>query len=325
MPALFKEGFFIREAAWHHEGIVLEGSPDRDEAMVLAGHDFVVEEEPVYTASHGKVPGFKALIKHYPGREHPEEGAVLYVPRSSYGVVQNEVMWDLAYAVAGEGAKIETGVTLGDTGAELAITLWLDEPAEIPGDDSPIFPFCVGSWNHDGSGKGRVIGTSVRVVCANTNAAANAQGETYGTIYEFTHSSRVMDHIKAAQETVRGMRANHHEYLEMARELADIKITESQRELFLCEFVPMPLEAQISNTVVKNIDTARQAIRDIIASPTVPEAHKLTGYGLHLAGVEFLDHVRPFRSHNSYTRRCLLKPDKAKAKLTGLIKEVAVA
>lgn len=328
MPALFKEGFFVRQPAWHKDGIVLSEAPDAETGKILAGHHFQVQRMPLYTVEHGLVPGFVGLVKHYPNdSDHAENGAILHVARDTYGVIQNDVMWDLAYKVVGEGAQLETGVTLGDTGAELAITLWLDEPTQVPGDDSPIMPYGVASWNHDGSGKGRIMATSVRVVCANTNAAAYDQANRYGTVFEFTHSKHVMSHIEeAAKATVKGLRSRHAEYMELATELGKISISKRQRELFITELVPMPVtEEAVSDRVVKNIEDARGAIRSLMDGPTVPDAHRFTAYGLHLAGGEFLDHVRPFQNQHSYTRRTLIKPDKAKIKLGKVIEEVVAA
>lgn len=327
MPPLFKEGFFVRKAAWHKDGIVLDSAPDAESGKVLAGHHFTVQRKPLYTVEHGLVPGFVGLVKHYPSDpSHPENGALLHVARDTYGVLQNDVMWDLAYKVVGEGAKLETGVTLGDTGAELAITLWLDEPTQVPGDSSPIMPFGVASWNHDGSGKGRILASSIRIECANTNAAAYDQAKRYGTVFEFTHSKNVMRNVEEAKDTIKGLRSAHSEYMKMATELAKISISQRQRELFITELVPMPVSREVvTDRVVRNIEEARSAIRSLMEGETVPEAHRFTAYGLHLAGGEFLDHVRPFKSQHSYTRRTLIKPDKAKIKLGKLIEEVVAA
>ena len=47
MPALFDQGFFVREPAWHGLGVVLQDYPGREEAMRLAGHDWDVLESEV--------------------------------------------------------------------------------------------------------------------------------------------------------------------------------------------------------------------------------------------------------------------------------------
>jgi hypothetical protein len=61
------------------------------------------------------------------------------------------------------------------------------------------------------------------------------------------------------------------------------------------------------------------------SNASIPEAHKLTAYGLRLAGVEYLDHLRGFRNDNTYVGRQLLRQEPAKAKLGRLIEEVVHA
>jgi hypothetical protein len=59
--------------------------------------------------------------------------------------------------------------------------------------------------------------------------------------------------------------------------------------------------------------------------PTIPEAHNLTAYGLHLAGVEYFDHLRGYRSQDSYVKRTLLSDNPAKANLIKTIRECVAA
>jgi phage/plasmid-like protein (TIGR03299 family) len=353
MPAYFTEGFMVRVPAWHGLGTILDDYPGREEAMRLAGHNFTIIERPLVIVGKqretpfGESPyvalpnidddginvgdltygakmadGWKALVKSMPGDE--SHGALLNVSTETYGVVQNDVPWDIVDAIIGEGVKYETGVTLRD-GALCAVTAWLDEPSQIEGDDSPILPYLVASWTHDGSGAVSIRATSIRVVCANTAAAAEAEGKRLGTDFTFRHSKHVMSRIEDAKMAVRGVRAAHEEYLELARELAAMPVTNSQRELFVSQFLPMPPEALISDRVANNVEEARGAVKALFAGPTIPEAHRFTAYGLHLAGVEFLDHLRGFRNQETYMGRTLLRPEPAKAKLTKLIREVVAA
>lgn len=325
MPALFKEGVFANNTpAWHQNGKVMAGYPTIEEAKEFGGHDFIVTDKRLYTAEYGLIPG-RALHKHYPNRDHPEEGAWLANVSETYGIIQNDVMYDLAYAVVGEGARIETAVTLGKTGNHLALTLWLDEPITIPGDNSPILPYGVAQWHH-GDGGASIMATSVRVVCANTAAAAYSESGAYETVYKFKHSQHVMEQVKDAKETIQGLRGKHAEYIEQMKALAKLKVTMDGREQFLDRFAPLPTDSiRMTDRVVQNIEDSRAAIRSILDGPTVPDAHRFTAYGLHLAGVEFLDHTRAYNTKDSYTKRCLIRPDKAKAKLGKMIAEVVAA
>jgi hypothetical protein len=118
-------------------------------------------------------------------------------------------------------------------------------------------------------------------------------------------------------------------------ELATIQVTPTAREQFVSALVLGQKVANISRfkadvakgaysaKVQQNVADATKAVLGLFAGPTIPDEHKLTGYGLHLAGVEYLDHIRKANNEASRVGRSLLKDDPAKARLTPLLKEVA--
>lgn len=333
MPAYFEQGFFVREPAWHGLGVVLDDYPGRDEAMQLAGHDFTVLERPVYVSqrdeesnesgrvrvrwAHRKAEGWKALI-------HGTSLDVLNVVRDTYTVIQNETGWDIVDALVGAGARYETGLTLKD-GAVCIVTALLDEPVTISGDDSVTLPYGVVRWAHDGSGSMACRSTSIRVVCANTDEASSMQAKRLGVDFTFRHTRKVHERIEDAKLAIRGIRAAHEEYVELAEELARTPITREQRELFVAAFLPIPPEALVSERVMANVEGARAEVRSLFNGPTIPEAHRFTAYGLRLAGIEYLDHLRGYRNSDTYVGRQLLRTEPAKAKLSKLIQEVVAA
>lgn len=325
MPAYFDQGFFVRVPAWHKLGVVLDDFPGREEGMRLAGHDFEVVERQLKIEQTSAWGGtFHASLKGWKALEHSTEGNVLNVVRSSYEVIQNSVGWDIVDMIVGEGARYETGITLKD-GAICIVTAWLDEPVKISGDDSEILPYLVIRWTHDGSGALVARSTTVRVVCANTDELSAAEAKRNGTEYRFRHTKHVAKKIEDAKLAIRGMRDDFAAFTALSEELAKIPVTREQRELFVTTMLPMPPEALISDRVVQNVETARAAIRNVFNGPTIPEAHKLTAYGLRLAGIEYLDHLRGYRSNDTYVGRQLLRTEPAKVKLAGLIREVVKA
>src|SRR5262245_10447612 len=163
MPALFDQGFFVREPAWHGMGVVLADYPGKEEAMRLAGHDFDVIERPVEVVGNQRnirAEGWKALMKS-------GTTTILNVARSTYEVIPNSLAYEVAELLFDQGFQYETGITL-DEGRLCAVTLKLDEPITIPGDDSVVLPFGCLSWAHDGSGALKVRSGTIRQVCANT-------------------------------------------------------------------------------------------------------------------------------------------------------------
>lgn len=322
MPALFEQGFFVREPAWHGEGIVLADYPGREEAKRLAGHDFVVVERPVEIVgnhSNRAASGWKALLAS-------GTGELLNIARDTYEVIQNDVAYDVAELLFDAGFQYETGITL-DGGRLCALTLKLDTPIVLPGDDSVTLPFGCLSWSHDGSGSLRVRSGAIRQVCANTVSASEAEGRRLGTDFTFRHTKNVKARIEDARAAVKGARKGFDAYVEAMNELATIAVTPQQRDLFVSTIIgEKATEKEALSTRVKNnLDTERTKVLSLFMGPTIPEAHKLTGYGLFLAGGEYFDHLRAYRSKDSYVKRTLLSDNPAKANLAKTIRELVAA
>lgn len=332
MPALFDTGFFVREPAWHGMGIVLDEYPGREEAMRLAGHDYRVIERPVAVQGRESwkvAEGFKGLVRLDQGEKSDLHGSILHIASDTYEVIQNDTAYDIADILFDQGFQYETGITL-DEGRTCAITLALNEPIVIAGDDSVTVPFGCLSWSHDGSGSLRVRSGSIRQVCANTVAASEAEGKRLGTSFTFRHTKNVQERIEDAKDAVKGARAALSVYREMAEELGSIPVTPNQRDLFVSTIIGdrggvVSLSNTVSDRVKRNMETERAKVNSLFFGPTIPEAHRLTGYGLHLAGIEYFDHLRLARTSDSYVKRTLLTDNPAKTSLRKTIREVVAA
>ena len=74
--------------------------------------------------------------------------------------------------------------------------------------------------------------------------------------------------------------------------------------------------------VQNNVERAVASAKALFNGKTIPEEHRLTAYGLHMAGVEYLDHVRKAQSDATRVGRSLLRDEPAKARLSSLVREV---
>lgn len=319
MGQLPTQSYSVREPAWHGLSIVKEYYPGRDEAMMLAGHGFrVIEREIQTVAPEGKstlaLPGFKALIRH-------DNGVALSVMKDSYGTIQNNIPWDVidSLVTGGSGAPVqyETG-GIFDDGQVLWVLARLDEPVEIAGDDSPSYPYIFATWSHDGTVALLFSTTMIRIVCWNTLQMALRDAEARVSLRHSKHAMERTDEIKQA---VHAARNGRNAFVEMSNELAAHEVSDDGVKDFILGFLPEPDADLITPRVRKNIDDNRTELASIIAGPTVPEAHKRTGYGLFQAGVEYLDHYRAFRSPETYFKRTV-RPDAAKTQLQELVLSV---
>lgn len=339
MTALFEQGFFVREPAWHGLGVVLDDYPSREEAMKLAGHDWNVVElgelrmgisnDVLVTAGQQPIENANGTLRKVDGwKAHVRSDTLdlLHVSRDSYERIPNDTAYEVAELLFDQGFQYETGITL-DGGKLCAITLKLDEPITIPGDDSPVLPFGCLSWAHDGSASLKVRSGTIRQVCANTVAASEAEGKKLSTDFTFRHTKNWRDRVEDAKSAIKGVREGLNVFAEAMQELADIDVTPQQRDLFVSTIIgEKASEASVTSSRVRtNIHNERTKINALFMGPTIPEAHKLTGYGLFLAGGEYFDHLRNYRTQDSYVKRTLLSDNPAKAALGRTIRELVAA
>lgn len=327
----FMSGVFVREAPWHGLGTVIDHYPeDWDEARKLAGLEWEPILRPVYAETvemtdEGPVSRFEA-IDGFNLCQRDDTGAVLAVPRESFELIYHRQMGELLEAFTGEtNMKFETAICLRG-GAAVAALVRLDEPFQIPGDNSPTYPFAVLLNSHDGTGACKLTYTNVRVVCMNTFNAADMQSERApGSSVVLRHTKNVQDRVEAAKQAARDMRSGVAAWTEMAEALLSIKVDTEFELNFISEFIPAPVGLVISDRVAKNIEEARNAVWQCLYSKTVNEEIRGTGYALVQAAGEYLDHLRGYKSRETYLGRTLLRPEPLKARAVKLVRELAEA
>lgn len=356
MPAEVESMFSVREMPWHHEGTVTEDYPQTfAEARTLAGLDWdpvavpasdrvmangvlreqfldVVRQSPLYSVENN----VDRLMKLYESSMRTDKefrriarsdtGATLSYQRDSYNIIPNSVFGEIIDSIVGaepDTVKLETGGCLAG-GRKVWMLARLNEPIALPGDGTVTFPFLGITSSHDGHASCAARLTMVRIVCGNTFGAAEAEGERTGAVYSFSHRGNWRDRIGEAQEALNFARDEAREYTEAMSELLGIKITRTQEELWLREFIPEPPEGIVSDRVAKNITEARAAVMGFLDGPTVDGTGvRGTAYGLVQAAGEYLDHVRVARTWETRLNRSLLRTEPLKAKAAKLAREVA--
>jgi phage/plasmid-like protein (TIGR03299 family) len=324
MPANIESMFSVRQMPWHREGTIVQDYPDTwAQARILAGLDWDPVTAPVYapaginpdgTAHYEPIEGWKTITRS-------DTGAVLSISKDSYTVIDHGEMGQIIEAVLAQpGVQWETAGVL-DGGRAVWCLALLDEPVELPGDDSPVLPYLAITNRHDGTAACALRATAVRIVCANTFRAAELEGERTGTTFSFVHKSGWRNRIEEARTAVTGARAEMARYAELASDLLAIPVSPAQRELFITEFIPKPPDGLITDRVARNVDEARAALRMIFESKTTEQvAH--TAYGLVQAAGEYLDHVRSARSWETRLNRTLIRPEPLKHRALALARDI---
>jgi phage/plasmid-like protein (TIGR03299 family) len=330
----FEVGFSVRKPAWHGLAVVLDEYPGREEAIKLAGHDWGVVEKPIAIANEGVrgeqvIPASKIFsMRDWKALVRSDNRRILSVVKGSYQVVQNGILWDIVDALMDqENVKYETAGVLKE-GRLLWVLARLDEPLQVKGDNSSIYPYVMVSTAHDGSAACKAQAISIRVVCWNTFSAAEDQSNRSGLKYTFKHTKKVMDRIEDAKQVLSLVRRQNEEFIHLSNELAEIEVKDDQVNDFIMRFIPDPIpdvskEVQVSERVQRNIDVARFTVRNLLDnSVTIPECHRRTAYGLWAAGVEYLDHLRGYRNPETLFKRTMLPTDSTKTKMMELVRSV---
>ena len=327
MPANVDNMFSVREMPWHRKGEVLPDYPGSwKDARVLAGLAWDPVTEPVYSLSGDPDSGesIAAEIEGWGLISRNDTGAVLYIAQNTFQLITNTDMGEIIEAVLDQAnVKYETAGCL-EGGRAVWCLARLDEPIELPGDNSPTMPFLAVTNRHQPGMKCTLRATAVRIVCANTFRAAELEGEQTGATYGFVHRGSWKDRLEEAKQAVTRSRDEFKAYAELAAGLMQVKVTSKQREMFIHAFIPAPPDGLITDRVARNVDEARSALRAIFDSRTTQDI-QYTAYGLLQAAGEYLDHVRAARSWETRLNRSIMRPEPFKAKALNLIREVVYA
>ena len=105
MAAELESIFYTRETPWHGLGTKVEESPCSEEALITAGLDWNVVQEPIYTETEELISGYKANIRD-------TDRQVLGVVTNRYKVVQNRDAFSFTDGLLGEGVRYETAGSL---------------------------------------------------------------------------------------------------------------------------------------------------------------------------------------------------------------------
>ena len=105
MAANVETMFSVREKPWHGLGKIVMEAPTSKDALRLAGLDWNVVQEPIYTEFNEVVEGYKANVRD-------SDRKVLGVVSDRYKVVQNTDAFSFTDELLGKGVRYETAGSL---------------------------------------------------------------------------------------------------------------------------------------------------------------------------------------------------------------------
>lgn len=189
MVANVESMFYVRETPWHGLGTRVNEAPSSKEALGLAGLDWQVLQEPIYTGKGDLIKGYKANVRD---SDHQTLGVVT----DRYKVIQNDEAFAFTDALLGEGVRYETAGSL-QGGRKVWMLAHMPHEYIIAGEH--ISPYLVFSNTHDGSGSIKVALTPVRVICNNTlNLALSTAKRSWSMI----HTGDIREKMQEAKNTL---------------------------------------------------------------------------------------------------------------------------
>lgn len=285
MAANVESMFYVRETPWHGLGVRVNEAAGSREALGLAGLDWNVVQEPIYTEEEELIDGYKANVRDSDRR-------VLGVVTDRYKIIQNREAFAFTDALLGEGVRYETARSL--LGGR-KVWLLAHMPHEYIISGERISPYLLFSNTHDGSGAVRIALTPVRVVCNNT---LNLALSTAKRSWSMMHVGDIRGKIREARDTL--FRAEDYmdrlgkefEVLRMNR-LTDKKVMEYIEIL-------LPVEEGATPQQVRNMKRLREDMKiRYFDAPDLQDIGK-NAYRFINAVSDFATHAQPLRKTANY-------------------------
>jgi phage/plasmid-like protein (TIGR03299 family) len=198
--------FTVKEKAWHGLGTLLNDYPNTQQALKMAGLDFIVEKRPLFTYDNEnhtanedteiKIPEIQCPNHFATIRTDTEE--VLGVVGKDYEIVQNlDAFSFFDSIVGGDGIQYETAGALGK-GERIFITAKLPGYIKV-GYADLIEQYLFLTTSHDGFGSITAAFTPIRIVCNNT---LNAAMHRHSNAIKIRHTASAKERLEQAHRVM---------------------------------------------------------------------------------------------------------------------------
>ena len=285
MAANIESMFYVRETPWHGLGTKVLEAPASKDALQLAGLNWRVMQEPIYTAMEELVDGYKANVRD-------SDRKVLGVVTDRYRVIQNDEAFALTDELLGAGVKYETA---GSLQGGRKVWLLAHMPHEYIISGERISPYLLFSNTHDGSGAIKVALTPIRVVCQNTLnlALANAKRS-----WSMIHTGDIKEKMQEAKDTL-FLAENYMDELGKEFEALRMKKLTDKQVMEYIEIL-LPIEDGSTPQQEKNMKRLREDMKiRYFDAPDLQGVGK-NAYRFINAVSDFATHAEPLRKTANY-------------------------
>lgn len=285
MAANIETMFYTRQKPWHGLGTRVMESPTSKDALRLAGLDWNVVQEPIYTETEEVIEGFKVNVRD-------SDRKVLGVVTDRYKVIQNEEAFAFVDDLLGEGVRFETA---GSLNGGKKVWMLAHMPREYIIFGERISPYLVFSNTHDGSGAIKTAITPVRVVCNNT---LNLALDTAKRSWSMIHTGDVKNKLDEARNTL----FMAEKYMDnLGKEFERLRtIKMSDKEVLDYMELLLPCDESASLQQQRNIKRLREDLKArYFDAPDLKEVGN-NAYRFVNAVSDFATHSEPLRKTANY-------------------------
>ncbi len=278
-----------RRLLWDGLGSDVSEANSAYEVCKIAGLDFHVQTEGVFTADGVRIPNMVVTRRYDVVDDVMIPSTVYGAVTERYTTVQNYDGFEFIDTLFGHnGFEVETAAQFVD-----GKIVWIE--ARLPQRDmvgEKIDPYLVFTNRHDGKGSVRIFLTPVRVICRNTLnlAIKKAQGRTFSV----RHTTTAQTKLEAAKETLN----NYYAYLDAMQET----IERQKRILISDNHLDQMIEKLLQ---FKEDDTDRvkqRVLRDRAELKRYyNNSYDLDGY--EKSGFRFVNAVSDWATHREPSRR----------------------
>ena len=292
--------------AWHQLGTVLDSTFDAETALKTAHlANWNVRKENLVTASGIAIPNQFAVIRDNPFTGKAEslgaksgKGAVVGKTHTTF---QNEDHVAFLNALTQEsGAVFETAGSIRE-GRQVFVSMKLPDSLQIGGKDR-VDLYIVATNSHDGSASFQLMSTPIRVVCANTLAAAVKSAER---IHKIRHTASGLTAVQQAREALDLTFKYNAEFEAEAQRMIEREYTEAQFQRLLDRLVGK-VDPSKPEGYRKPLETARESLTWSFTESPTNEGIRGTRWAAYQAVTEYEDHLKDMRGENVESRRALL-------------------
>jgi phage/plasmid-like protein (TIGR03299 family) len=280
--------FSVKKRPWHKFGTVVEEAPSIEEGIKLAGLNWNVELDDLYTPDNIKVPS-KAAYRMLNDKKH-----ILGVVGSNYRPLQNVEAFDWFQPYLESGlVSLETAGCLFSGKKVFILAKIKDANLQVCEGDE-VERFILLSNSHDGTTSARVGFTPVRAVCNNT--LKMAEEHELSQLIRVRHTTKILDNLQELRNIMDLVNINFKTTVEHYKCLYYTDINSADLENYVQQvFSTKSLDKMFESTEEdekEQIEQARTRLLNRVEEIFELDPARGTLWGAYNAAQGYIQHVR---------------------------------